>query len=113
VPASIRPLYVHYFPLLFPCITACLFLLHIIALLYQVSYNKDNNWNLFLLVSATLIAMTALKSSAQFSSRYPYQAMPFLLLYVEKNVKFTRGLFARALFGIVLGIVSLFLFYHQ
>jgi hypothetical protein len=91
----------------------CASLFHIIALAYQVKYSSNNAWQVFLLIAATLITITALKSPAQFSSRYPFQAVPFLLLYCAGKIKVTPGLFARSSVGIAIGILSLMLFYHQ
>jgi hypothetical protein len=112
-PASIQPYYEHYSSLLFPCIMLCLSVLHIITLLHHINYSKQNNWQVFLLISATLIAMTALKSSAQFSSRYPYQAFPLLLLFCAKDIKINFSLLIRSLLGVGIGVVSLLLFYRQ
>jgi len=106
-------LYEEYFSLLFPCIMLCVTFLYLIALYYQLSNNMDSTWNIFLLVSATLLIVTALKSSAQFSSRYPFQAVPFLLLYCVKDIKPSLSLFVRASIGVLIGVVSLMLFYHQ
>ncbi|HXP48808.1 MAG TPA: hypothetical protein VN922_02575, partial [Bacteroidia bacterium] len=112
-PASIQPYYEHYSSLLFPCIMLSLTLLHFIALLYHINSNRENKWQVFLLIAATLIAMTALKSSAQFSSRYPYQAVPLLLLFCAKDIKVNFSLLVRVAIGIGIGAVSLLLFYRQ
>jgi hypothetical protein len=112
-PISIQSYYEHYSSLLFPCIMLCLSLLHFIALSYHISNSRGNTWQVFLLIAATLLAMTALKSSAQFSSRYPYQAFPLLLLFCAKDIKVNFSLLIRVLIGIGIGAVSLLLFYRQ
>jgi hypothetical protein len=98
--------------LLIPCVMYCLALLHIIATIFQVKNNKNNAWQIFLVLIAALIALTTLKSAAQFSTRYPYQSFPFLLLFCARYIKPNAGLAIRALIGIAIGIISLLGYYH-
>lgn len=94
-----------------PCLMWCMCALHIVATVLHISEDRNNAWKIFLLFAATFIAITTIKSAAQFSTRYPYQSFPFLLLYCAKDIKLNKWLLIRAVVGIVLGIVSLRSYY--
>jgi hypothetical protein len=100
------------FSTLLPCIMCCLAILHLVTLKMQLDKSKGNEWRIFLLLAATFIALTTIKSAAQFSTRYPYQSLPFLLIFCAPYIKLNKGLALRATVGIVLGIISLLGYYQ-
>lgn len=102
-----------YISILMPCLMVCFGILHLIASWFQVLKNKDNNWQLFLLFAALFIALTTIKSAAQFSTRYPYQSLPFLLIYSAPYIKINKRLAFRVMVGIGLGIISLIGYYNS
>jgi hypothetical protein len=112
IPSRFRDVYQHYFSLFMPCVMVTVALLHIVAMCFEVKKSWDNTWMVFLLVATTFIALTTAKSSHEFSTRYPYQGIPFLLIYCAKDIKFSKGLLIRAAIGICLGISSLMAYYH-
>ncbi len=95
-----------------PSLMWTLFVLHAVASLIYVIQNKNDTWKVFLVLTATFIAITTIKSAAQFSTRYPYQSFPFLLLCFSDKIKLNTGLFVRVAIGIGLGIISLLSYYH-
>ena len=112
LPASISALMGHLIANFIPCFLFCLSILHVIALGKQIIKSTQDPWRIFLLLAATFIALTTVKSAAQFSTRYPYQSMPFLLLYCAPWIRLNMGLAFRITIGIILGIISLTGYYQ-
>ena len=95
-----------------PCIMWCMCALQIIAGILHLYKDRNDPWRVFLLLAALFIAITTIKSAAQFSTRYPYQSFPFLLLYCAKDIKLNRGLLIRVSIGILIGAFSLKSYYN-
>jgi hypothetical protein len=100
-------LYISY---IVPGIIVTLALLFIIQGYNHYRAHRTNILFMFSFLSAVLITITSLKSSAQFSSRYIAQALPFIVLYSSFFEK-TRYTLLFHSFGIVIGICSLVGYY--
>lgn len=112
IPQSIYNPTESFLSILMPCIICCLCVLYVLSFGFQVRNNLSSPWRTFLLLTAILIAITTLKSAAQFSTRYPYQSFPFLLIFCAPHIKINKGLIVRASLGIIVGIISLLGYYQ-
>lgn len=79
------------------------------------SLKRKNDWNyLFYAAAILIILLTAVKTTHIFSSRYPYQALPFLLLILEKEnkAKPNIGEFFLGIVGISWGLITWLSYQH-
>jgi len=90
-----------------------------VAFLYGVSFakhvwaNRHDLWFVFLAIALLLVVGTCVKSSAQFSSRYVGQAIPFIVLLCTAIPVRKRLETACGLAGGMLGLLSLSSYYAR
>jgi hypothetical protein len=101
---------VNYISYIFPGFFVIIGLFFIIQAYRHVAAHRSDTLFIFSVVAAALITATAMKSSAQFSSRYVAQCIPFIVLYASffEIKKYT--MYYQAC-GIAIGICSLVSYY--
>lgn len=77
------------------------------ACIYHLFDMRQHRWQVFLLLAGLLLLLTTLKSSAQFSSRYVVQALPFFLLAYKNHIVFNRKALLLQMAGVLLGLIAL------
>ncbi len=97
----------------FGSFAVCMALIFIVQLASKSWAFRKDAYYLFLAAAAFTILATALKVTHIFSSRYPYQAIPFLLLLITKESFQIRWWHLCFLFvGGTFGIVTWFAYQH-
>jgi len=76
--------------------------------LCQIYNNRTNGIFVFISVAILLIAFTSIKITHQYSSRYAFQAAPFIVLQLSRFQEHNTFATFRILLGILLGWISLY-----
>jgi hypothetical protein len=85
--ASLIPLKEEMFASAFGSLSICLSLVFFYNLFLHI-WKRKSDWNyVFYAVCVVVILLTSIKTTHIFSSRYPYQALPFLLLMLQYETK--------------------------
>lgn len=98
----------------FGSLSICLGLVFFYSLFLHV-WKRRNDWNyVFYAVCTLLILLSAIKITNLFSSRYPYQALPFLLLMLQYEEKTEEKWWeiALAIAGISWGVLTWLSYQH-
>jgi hypothetical protein len=96
-----------------PALLAGVTFLYCVSLAKHVWANRQDLWFVFLTVALLLVVGTCVKSSAQFSSRYVAQAIPFIVLLCTAIPVRRRLETACGLAGGMLGLLSLSSYYAR
>ena len=94
---------------LFGGLTLFLSLYFLMAFSYHLYKNRNNTFYVFCALNFILILGTCLKISHVFGSRYVFQAMPFMLVLLNTDLKIGRKEVFLLLIGFILGFISLYL----
>lgn len=90
-------------------LAAALFLVIVFA--YRLYENRSNKLFVFAVLSCGAILSTTLAIKHQFSSRYVFQAFPFMIIMAEPYIKFTLSNNMLRALGLLLGLASLFTYF--
>ena len=104
----------YYFSNFFGSLSICMGLVFFYNLFLH-TWKRKQEWNyLFYAICTVMIILTSVKMTTIFSSRYPYQALPFLLLMLkyEEKTETKWWEIILAIGGIAWGILTWFSYQH-